>query len=197
MIENDLLTFDDFSQENDESLVQLSLRNQANFAYLIRRYKNKLFYYIKRISGFPEEEVEDILQDVFLKVYKNLNAFNNDFKFSSWIYGIAHNETISAYRKKRSRPQKINLEVDEDGVEKIASDFDLDKEINAKLTGEEVALALSRMEEKYREVIVLKFLEGLDYREISDVIKKPIGTVASLMNRAKKEFRKNFNIKKL
>jgi RNA polymerase sigma-70 factor (ECF subfamily) len=133
----------------------------------------------------------------FLKVYKNLNAFNNDFKFSSWIYGIAHNETISAYRKKRSRPQKINLEVDEDGVEKIASDFDLDKEINAKLTGEEVALALSRMEEKYREVIVLKFLEGLDYREISDVIKKPIGTVAYLMNRAKKEFRKNFNIKKL
>jgi DNA-directed RNA polymerase specialized sigma24 family protein len=67
MIENDLLTFDDFSQENDESLVQLSLRNQANFAYLIRRYKNKLFYYIKRISGFPEEEVEDILQDVFLE----------------------------------------------------------------------------------------------------------------------------------
>ncbi len=197
MIENDLLTFDDFSQEDDESLVKLSLINQANFAYLIRRYKNKLFYYIKRISGFPEEEVEDILQNVFLKIYKNLNAFNNDFKFSSWIYGIAHNETISAYRKKRSRPQKINLEVDEDGVEKIASDFDLDKEINAKLAGEEVALALSRMEEKYREVIVLKFLEGLDYREISDVIKKPIGTVASLMNRAKKEFRKNFNIKKL
>jgi RNA polymerase sigma-70 factor (ECF subfamily) len=187
----------DYSQDSDENLIKLTLKNQANFVYLMRRYKDKLFYYSKRISGFSNEEIEDILQDVFLKVYKNLNSFDDDFKFSSWIYGITHNETISAYRKKRSRPEKVDLEIDEDGIEKISSNFDLEKEISFKLTSEEVSAVLEEMEEKYREVIVLKFFEGLDYREISDVIKKPMGTVASLMNRAKQEFRKKFNQNKL
>ncbi|MFA5248810.1 MAG: sigma-70 family RNA polymerase sigma factor [Patescibacteria group bacterium] len=197
MTNNNFSPLADHNEESDESLVRLTLESQANFAYLIRRYKDKLFYYIKRISGFPEEEIEDILQDVFLKVYKNLNSFNDDSKFSSWIYGIAHNETISAYRKKRSRPQKTDLEVDDDGVEKISSGFDLEKEISDKMTGEEIVATLQEMEDKYREIIVLKFFEGLDYKEISDVIKKPMGTVASLMNRAKKEFKKKFDQNKL
>lgn len=197
MTNNNILISRDYKNESDESLVGLTLKDQANFVYLIKRYKDKLFYYIKRISSFSNEDIEDILQDVFLKVYKNLNAFNNDFKFSSWIYGIAHNEAISAYRKKRCRPQKTDLEIDEDGIEKISSNFDLEAELSSKLTGEAVSEALEKMDEKYREIIILKFFEGLDYREISDVIKKPMGTVASMMNRAKKEFKKFFDINKL
>lgn len=195
MTTNNLLSSNGCDNESDESLVKLTLKNQTNFVYLIRRYKDKIFFYIKRISGFTEEDIEDILQDVFLKVYKNLNGFDGDYKFSSWLYGIARNETISAYRKKRARPQKVDLEMDEDGVEKISSDFDLEKEISDKLTAEEAAAVLYDLDQKYREVIILKFFEGLDYREISDVIKKPMGTVASLMNRAKQEFKKKFNKK--
>jgi len=162
--------------------------------HIIDRYKRKLLNYIIRISGFRLEEAEDVLQDVFIKVYRNLNDFDASLKFSSWIFRIAHNEAISAFRKNKIRPHFNALELNDEIANKIASDFDIKKRIDEKLLRQKVDQTLSDMDQKYREVIVLKFLEEKDYREISDIIKKPMGTVASLMNRAKKEFKKRYII---
>lgn len=178
------------AEKTDEELVALTLKNQDFFSCLVERYEPKLMRYIRRISASTQEDAEDLLQDVFLKVYRNLNDFDPSLKFSSWIYRIAHNQVISNWRKSKTRPQVIKFEADEDFLKFIASDVDLAGDTERKFSGEEVREFLKRLDEKYREVLVLKFLEEKDYQEISDILEKPLGTVATLINRAKKQFKK-------
>jgi len=94
----------------DCELVRLSLENADFFAQIVQKYEKPLLRYLLRISNVSLEEAEDLLQEIFIKVYQNLWDFDESLKFSSWIYRIAHNETISAWRKKISRGKKINLE---------------------------------------------------------------------------------------
>jgi RNA polymerase sigma-70 factor, ECF subfamily len=185
--------FGDRPVTTDEELVKLALADRDAFLYLVNRYQNKIFGYIRKITDVNKEDAEDILQDIFLKVYLNLNDFDISLKFSSWIFRIAHNEVISAHRKNKSRPQNSAAPLDENIAESIASDFNIAKKIDDKLLAEKVSAALDKLKKECREIIVLKFLEEKSYQEISDIIKKPMGTVASLMNRAKKEFRKNYD----
>ena len=179
-----------YVDKTDEELVTLTLKSQDFFACLIDRYEPKLMRYIRRISSLTQEDAEDLLQEIFVKVYRNLNDFKTDLKFSSWIYRIAHNQVISHWRKTRVSSQVLKFEGDEDYLKMLASDEDLVQGVERRFTAEEVKKILAQMDEKYREVLVLKFLEGQDYKEISDILKKPLGTVATLINRAKKQFGK-------
>lgn len=154
------------------------------------RYTPKLMRYIRRISGLTQEDAEDLLQEIFVKTYRNLRDFDQTLKFSSWVYRIAHNQVISNWRKTKTRPQVLKFEADEDFLKFIAADGDLAEETERKFAGEGVRELLKDLDEKYREVLVLKFLEGKDYKEISDILEKPLGTVATLINRAKKQMRK-------
>ena len=77
---------------SDLQLVKLSLKDHQNFRYLVERYEPLLLRYMRRIANVSKEEAEDLLQEIFIKVYKNLNGFDQKLKFSSWIYRIAHNE---------------------------------------------------------------------------------------------------------
>ncbi len=176
---------------SDEELVQKSLEDLDFFGELVDRYEGKLKTYIFRISAFSLEEAEEILQEVFVKVWKNLNDFSPDMKFSSWIYRITHNETISAYRKSTARGEDKKSELTDELFEITPSKIDLPSELDQKLTAELVHKILDGMPENYREVLVLYFLEEKSYEEISDILKKPMGTVATLLNRAKKSFRES------
>ncbi|MFA5871487.1 MAG: RNA polymerase sigma factor [Parcubacteria group bacterium] len=176
--------------KTDEELVALALKNQDFFACLVDRYEEKLMRYIMRISAVTREDAEDLLQDIFVKVYRNLNDFDQSLKFSSWVYRIAHNQVISHWRKTSARPKVLKFEADEDFLKFISTDEDLASDTERKFTGEEVREILDKLDDKYREVLVLKFLEGKDYKEISDILHKPLGTVATLINRAKKQFKK-------
>lgn len=180
----------DLADKTDNQLVELTLANQDNFLYLMKRYEGKLLSYILRISNIDRDEAEDVLQDVFIKTYKNLNNFDPDLKFSSWIYRITHNQVISNYRKIQARPQKYTFDVDDKILNNIASDFDIVKAVDITLLRHNVSEILNNLDEKFREVLILRFLEQKDYREISDILKKPMGTVATLLNRSKKAFRK-------
>jgi RNA polymerase sigma-70 factor (ECF subfamily) len=179
----------DYTNKTDEELVILSIENQYVFAHLIDRYQKKLGRYIKRISGLSDDDIEDILQDVFIKTYNNLNAFDQKLKFSSWIYRITHNQVISNFRKINTRPQSVVFEGDDEFLENIASGFDLEKQIDILANKEIILDIISSLDYKYREVLELKFLEEKDYNEISDILKKPKGTIATLINRAKKQVR--------
>lgn len=176
--------------KTDEELVVLILKDQDYFLYLMERYEKKLLRYIRRISYASIEEAEDILQEVFIKVYQNLNNFDLSLKFSSWIYRITRNQVISNYRKSKTRPQIVILDQNNSFLENLASDLDLDKEIDLKDFQDKIRHILGKLEIKYREVLILKFLEEKDYREISDILQKPMGTVGSLINRAKKQLKK-------
>jgi len=176
-------------EKTDNELVKLSLENEDYFYCIIERYEKILTHYIRRISVSSIEDAEDILQEVFLSVYQNLNDFDESLKFSSWVYRIAHNKTISAWRKIKSRPKTVSTDEENNLFDFIASDENIQKELERKCDAKQLRRALEKVNEKYREVLVLKFLEEKDYREISDILKKPMGTVATLINRAKKNLR--------
>lgn len=172
---------------SDEELAALTLQNRDYFIFIINRYKIKLFNFIRRITGARDEDAEDLLQEIFLKVYLNLNDFDNDLKFSSWIYSIARNHAISHYRKTQARAEGHSISIDDAAAKSIMSDFQMEKNMDLQFLKKRLAEALSNLDEKYREVLILKFLEEKNYQEISDIIKRPIGTVGSLLNKAKKE----------
>jgi RNA polymerase sigma-70 factor (ECF subfamily) len=73
------------------------------FYCIVNKYENKLLKYILRITNIDLEDAENLLQEVFIKVYKNINDYNTDFAFSSWIYRITHNITIDFHRKNKDK----------------------------------------------------------------------------------------------
>lgn len=181
-------TASNMEETTDRELVDLTLEDSANFVHLMKRYEGKLLRYIHRITSVPHEEAEDILQDVFIKAYQNLHGFDRKLSFSSWIYRIAHNHVISTFRKKKARPQQVDIE--EKTLMNFASDLDIIRDVDRALQAEQLRKALASMDVKYREVLVLKFLEEKSYDEIADILKKPKGTVGTLINRAKKQCKK-------
>jgi RNA polymerase sigma-70 factor (ECF subfamily) len=180
---------EDINNKSDNELVLLTIEDPAVFGVLMERYETRMLIYIKRLSSVTDEEAEDILQDSFLKAYQNLNNFDTHLAFSSWLYRIVHNETISAWRKNKSRPQGNVASVDDEFFARIVDSQDIEKDINSDILKQEIMKVLAEMDEKYREILILKFIEDKNYDEISDILKKPIGTVATHINRAKKQFR--------
>lgn len=176
-------------KKTDNELVNLSLDNSEHFLCLIKRYESKLLHYIMRISKFRREDAEDILQDVFVKTYYNLNGFNENLKFSSWIYRIAHNQTVSEIRKKSIRP---SVPFEKEDIDKFEDAFDIVKEIDNSFDREKINKTLSRLDQKYREVLILRFLDEKDYVEIADILKKPVSTVGNLILRGKKIFKEEY-----
>ena len=184
----------DINQLSDEEMIPLILDDQNLFVIITSRYKLKLFNYIRRLTNIRDEDAEDLLQDVFLKVYLNLNSFNRQMKFSSWIYAVARNRVISHYRKTSVRPEGHADILDDQLANQLVASFDLVYNHDQQNLREIVNKALYRLKSKYRDVILLKYIEEKSYQEISDIIKKPIGTVGSLLNRAKEELKKNLDL---
>jgi RNA polymerase sigma-70 factor, ECF subfamily len=178
---------------SDEILVQKALQDVEVFGVLIDRYEIKLMGYVLRLSSFLVEEAEEIVQEVFVKAWKNLNGFDEDLKFSTWIYRIAHNETISHFRKARSRGQDKKVTFDVELFDFASEELDVSRKLDSETRAQMVHEALEHLSSKYRDVLVLKYLEDKSYEEIADIIKKPMGTVATLLNRAKKSFKQFYH----
>jgi RNA polymerase sigma-70 factor (ECF subfamily) len=173
---------------SDVELVKLTLENKEFFGELVDRYEAKLTRYIGRLGVRDREDQLDVLQEIFLKTYRNLNDFDTSLQFSSWIYRIAHNEAISWYRKKNVRPEGHLIAEGEEMLSFLSSkedaaDVGFDKTINAKIVNE----ALLEIDDKYREVIILRFFEHKEYDEISDILQIPVGSVGTLLHRGKKQ----------
>ena len=172
---------------SDKEIIQKSLEDLDYFACLYDRYEPKLLRYIKKISMADHEEASDILQDAFIKMWKNLNSYDDSLKLSSWLYRIVHNETISFCRKKRSFGKNNKLNLEDIRLDDLPDDSDI--EVNPEMRYFLTHEILNKLALKYREVLVLKFMEEMSYEEISDVLKIPEGTVATRINRAKKMFK--------
>lgn len=184
-----MINHEDCLNKTDNELVKLSLDNSDHFSCLTRRYEKKLLLYIMRISKFRKEDAGDILQDVFVKTYYNLNEFDSSLKFSSWIYRIAHNQVVSEIRKKSIRP---TVPLEKEDIDKFEDAFDVIKDIDNTYDRKKIDEVLSRLDEKYREVLILRFLDEKDYVEIADILKKPVSTVGNLIARGKKLFKEEY-----
>ncbi|MDD4364042.1 MAG: RNA polymerase sigma factor [Atribacterota bacterium] len=172
-------------QKTDFQLVILSLKFQEYYYCLMKRYEVSLMKYIRKLSGVDQSTAEDVLQEVFILAYQNLNDYDQHFKFSSWIYRIAHNQTISMLRKRTKNIQDLSW--DEHDLDQIVkSDYDLEQGIFNKIDYNNLLGVIDLLPLKYKEVLLLKYVEGKDYQEIGDILKKPVGTIGTLINRAKK-----------
>ena len=172
----------------DQEMIRLSLDDMEYFACLVLKYEIRLLGYIKKISQSNHDEAEDILQEAFIKIWKNLHGYDHRLTLESWIFRIVHNETISFWRKKTSYSKDNVVSIDDARIKTLLTTEDInhDDEDSISRLIEDI-LPLLKLE--YREVLALKFLEDKSYEEISDILKIPEGTVATRINRAKKSFR--------
>jgi len=178
----------------DSEIVIKALADQQHFGELIERYHTKLDRYIGRIGVRNPDDREDVLQEIFIKVYRNLNNFDTSLSFSSWIYRIAHNESVSWYRKQSVRPEG-NLVGESDLILELLSDDNSSAEttFDQTVNASEMSRALNELEEKYRTVLILRFFEYKEYEEISDILKIPVGTVGTLVYRGKQRLKTIIN----
>ncbi len=177
-------------EKTDQEVVAMALKDTSWFGEIVARYEDKLNRYIERLGVRNAEDRQDVLQEIFIKVYKNLNGFDTSLKFSSWIYRIAHNESISWFRKKNVRPEGHLIAEGENVLNLISAGEDdagivFDKTINAQV----VDRALAEVSEKYRDPLILRFFEHKEYEEISDILKIPIGSVGTLIHRGKHQLK--------
>lgn len=173
------------SSADDKELVKAAKKNTDEFQFIVNRYWNRLFCYVRRMSYFSQEDIEDILQEVFIKIYRYLNDYDAEMAFSTWVYQITRNATIDEIRKRKARPQTTWLE-NEDLIKVLKSSLNLEKEYINNDSMEKIKDIIIQMPDKYREVLVLRFIEEKSYEEIVDIVQLPKGTVASLINRGKK-----------
>lgn len=180
------------SNLSDEALVVECKKDQKHFAVLVDRYVPKLTHYIKRRSAATSDDIDDLLQNIFIKVYRNINEYDTSLLFSSWIYRIAHNEMIDWYRREKRR---ATLSFDDDAND-ILSKLFTEEDHMARFSSEEqkqaIITGLNTLDDKYKEILSLRFFEEKSYEEIADILRIPPGTVAVRINRAKKQLEKYF-----
>lgn len=148
------------------------------YALLLNRYKDKLLRYVTSIVR-DSDQASHIVQDSLVKAYINLNGFNTKKKFSSWLYRIAHNESMNAlkkYKKEVPLPDGFDFESEED----------ITKEFEEKETALYVEKCLDALPVLYSEPLSLYYLDGKSYEDISEILKIPKGTTATRIRKAKK-----------
>jgi RNA polymerase sigma-70 factor (ECF subfamily) len=169
---------------SDIELVNQSKQDPEVFGVLMTRYEAPLRRYLMRLTGWGSEEVSDILQETFIKTYQHLNDFDEELKFSTWLYRITHNQAIDTLRANRARPP-ISVLTLEDAAQFVPAKSDVESEFLLREDIVAVRKAILSLPILYREVLILRYLEELSYEEIMDILKKPKGSVATLIKRGR------------
>jgi len=168
----------DITKLTDEQLIKIvRSKDKELYREIIVRYEKKLLRYARYLIQ-NEEKASDAVQEAFIKAFINLNSFNLKMKFSSWIYRIVHNQAMNIFNKnKRELPLFENVEFE--------SGKNLEIDLTKKEIRERVNKCISQMSLIYSEPLSLYYLEEKSYEEISDILRLPIGTVETRINRAK------------
>lgn len=166
--------------------------DQDAFAEIVEIYKNSIYQLCYRMLG-NRHEAEDMAQEAFIRAYVNINSFNQELKFSTWLFRIATNLCIDRIRKKKP-DYYLDAEVSgTDGLtmySHLASDSPLpEKELESLELQESVQKEIMKLPEKYRSVIVLKYIEELSLNEISEILDLPLGTVKTRIHRGREALR--------
>jgi len=170
-------------QKTDEEIAKsVQSGNTDVFGILVELYEEKIKRYARKfLSG--QEDIKDVVQNIFIKAYENIQSFDTNRKFSSWLYRIAHNELVNALKKKKRSPL-LFFDFDtffpypvekSDPVQKV--EFQEMRQILDKCLG--------KLDSKYREPLILYYFEELGYKEIADVLRIPISTVGIRLKRGR------------
>ncbi|GAA4933485.1 sigma-70 family RNA polymerase sigma factor [Algibacter agarivorans] len=154
-----------------EQLKSETHKNQA-FKALLTLYKERLYWHIRNIVK-SHDDADDVLQNTFIKIFKNINNFKGDSKLFSWMYRIATNESITFINKKAKRLQVSNEEVQNLAINNLASDVYFEgNAIQLKLQR-----AIATLPEKQRLVFNMKYFEDLKYKDMSEILETSEGAL--------------------
>jgi RNA polymerase sigma-70 factor (ECF subfamily) len=175
----------------DYELVQSAVAGrEASFEELVRRYQRPIAAYVYRMVGDYDAAL-DLTQEVFIKVYNSLNRYRSEFKFSTWIYKIAHNAAIDHLRRYAVREQASLGGVDGEHREAAIESRRLtpEQESERKERRTEIESVVQLLQASYRELIILRHSHDLSYDEIAEVTGLPLGTVKNRLFRAREAMR--------
>ena len=175
----------------DGELVKTAIAGrEASFEELVRRYQRPIAAYVYRMVGDYDSAL-DLTQEVFIKVYNSLARYRSEFKFSTWIYKIAHNAAIDHLRRYAVREQAVTSGFDTDHRDTPVESRRLtpEQESERKERRSEVEMVVEMLPRAYRELIVLRHSHDLSYDEIAEVTGLPLGTVKNRLFRAREAMR--------
>lgn len=179
-------------EHTDEQVAErVQAGDAALFGILVERYEAKLLRYAKKFLSSPED-AEDTVQEIFIKAYASIQSFNTDKRFSPWIYRIAHNELVNALKKK-GREKIFFFDLDAlfpHPIAKETADSDAERAEMRRM----IDTALETLDAKYREPLVLYYLEEMTYKEIADILRLPVFTVGVRIQRGKTALKKHIRL---
>lgn len=169
---------------DDQSLVRSILNgNTQAFSFLIKKYEKLVFHMIQKLIS-DDSSMEELAQDVFMKVYEKLPGFRFESKLSTWIATIAYRHTINHLRKSKKMVYKELEEASEDRF--FVSHESPDKVYESKDTGQYIQEHIQKLPAHYRNILYLYHIEEMTYPEIVEITGLPVGTVKNYLFRARK-----------
>ncbi len=172
------------TQEEQDLLKALQSDNEINTAFskLVKLYQERLYWHIRNMVK-NHDDTDDILQNVFVKVYKNISKFKGESKLYSWLYRIATNESIT-FLNQKAKKQKINNE-------ELSQYLIQNLEADVYFEGDEIQLklqkAIATLPQKQQQVFNMKYFQELKYREISEILETSEGALKASYHLASKK----------
>jgi len=189
----------DLTHLTDQAVVELALKGRETaYRELLRRYERPVLSLIHRMVR-NRELAEDLAQDTFVKVLNALDRYRPEFKFSSWIFKIAHNTALDSLRKREvatlsldGAPDAVSAEAQEATRPMVASDEQSPADFaEGRELGVHIEAAIARLRPEYATAVTLYHMEGFAYEEIAETMELPLGTVKTFIHRARKELREH------
>jgi RNA polymerase sigma-70 factor (ECF subfamily) len=180
-------------QLSDERLVELSLDGDEDaFGVLVRRYQRRLTAFLSQLVG-DMELARELSQEAFVRAWSALERFNPKYRFSTWLFRIAHNLGIDQLRRRRLLTTPLyRTDSEGDEVEVVVPDLDKDPlgHLENRALASELREVIDGLRPEYRELVLLRHFGGLSYQEIADFTEMPLGTVKNKLFRAHSVLRK-------
>jgi len=167
-------------------LAQVAAGDIDAYGKIVGRYRGRLYNFVFRFVS-DRETAEDIVQETFLRAFRKRKEYRAIANFSTWLFTIAGNLAKSELRR-RKRWRLFSLHRDDDsetGIELPDETYRPDKVAESSLADDQIHNAIASLPENYRQVILLRDVEGMAYQEIAEILDCPVGTVKSRVNRAR------------
>ena len=184
----------DLTAVTDRELVATAVSGvEGSFEELVRRYQRPISAYVYRMVVNYESAL-DLTQEIFIKVYSSLRRYREEFKFSTWIYKIAHNSAVDHLRRNATREQSLVVgpEGDQFDLPVESTRLTPEQESERKERRGEIESVVRTLPANYRELIILRHSQDLSYEEIVEVTGLPLGTVKNRLFRAREMMRQQF-----
>lgn len=186
------------SLEDDKFVKRAIKGDQDAYKDLMDKYQKPLYFHVLKMVR-NHEQVEDLVQEAFMKAFNNLDSYNTNYAFSTWLYRITTNHTIDYLRKKKLNTTSINDPVktrDGEMEIQISDEAETDRNIIRKERKKIIHNAINNLPKKYRRVIEMRHLQELSYQEIAEQLDLPLGTVKAHIFRAREMLYKELKDKR-